>query len=444
LLVNEAAGESLPTRLFPPIAGKTGSSGGRSWKDQLRVPDTPQKTPFYDLNVANGGKMVEFGGYLMPVQYSSLGIVDSHNFTRTQASLFDVSHMTQHVFSGPLAASFLEKVTPADVATMGILQSKLSAFLWPETGGIVDDTIITRTGEQEFYVVTNAATREKIFKYLLEETKDIQKEEGPVEARQFWWSFEPDRALLALQGPASVEILRELLPSSVDIQKLYFGNVMTTPLKYIDGSGNWTTTESSVLITRGGYTGEDGFEISTPPDVDSVAIAKTLLTVGGPEKIQFAGLGPRDSLRLEAGMCLYGHDLDDTTTPIEAGLAWIIPPERRANGGFHGDKVILGQLLPKSKGGQGVSRRRVGFVISGAPAREGAEIRTKEGEKIGVITSGSPSPTLGKNIAMGYIRDGFQKAGTEVDVVVRGRARSAVVHKMPFVPPKYHKEPPAQ
>lgn len=197
---------------------------------------------------------------------------------------------------------------------------------------------------------------------------------------------------------------------------------------------------SPVLISRGGYTGEDGFEISIASAGETVAVTQALLAAAGPERLQLAGLGARDSLRLEAGMCLYGHDLDDSTTPVEGGLAWIIPKERRgADAGYHGADVISRQLVLRSKGGAGVERRRVGLVVQGAPAREGAEVVTKDGEKIGKVTSGCPSPTLGINIAMAYVKDGFHKSGTELDVVVRGRNRKATVTKMPFAPTRYWK-----
>ena len=191
-------------------------------------------------------------------------------------------------------------------------------------------------------------------------------------------------------------------------------------------------------MSRAGYTGEDGFEISIPGE-EAVAVTETLLQSAGEEMLQLAGLGARDSLRLEAGMCLYGHDLDDSTTPVEAALSWVIGKDRRQAGGFHGAEKILAQLTPKSKGGAGVERRRVGLVVEGAPAREGAEIVDEKGEKIGNVTSGCPSPTLGKNIAMAYIKDGFHKAGTDVEVMVRGKKRKAKVAKMPFVPSKYWK-----
>jgi len=173
-----------------------------------------------------------------------------------------------------------------------------------------------------------------------------------------------------------------------------------------------------------------------------VEVTEILLEKSGPGQLQLAGLAARDSLRLEAGMCLYGHDLDDTTTPVEAALSWVIGKDRRADGGFHGAEIILQQLIPKSKGGSGVERRRIGLVVEGAPAREGTEIVGEDGEKIGVITSGCPSPTLKKNVAMGYIKDGFHKSGTNVEVVIRGKKRKAQVTKMPFVPSRYWKGAP--
>ncbi|CAI6084451.1 unnamed protein product [Clonostachys chloroleuca] len=391
-----------------------------------------KKTPLYDFHLANQGKLVPFAGYHLPIQYGSLSHKESHHFTRTNASLFDVSHMVQHIFKGPDAAAFLETVTPSDWRGQGSMQSKLTTFLWRETGGIVDDSVVTRLGEQEYYVVTNGACLEKDLKYFDEE---LGKFGGSVE-----WTTLDNSGLLALQGPRSAEVLQEVIaPSSaVDLSKLYFGNAVWANLKLSGGEES-----HPVLISRGGYTGEDGFELSfngkAYPAFESTPLAtQHLLQSAGPERLQLAGLAARDSLRLEAGMCLYGHDLDDTTTPVEAGLSWIIPKERRASGGFHGAEVINAQLTPKSKGGRGVDRRRVGFVINGAPAREGAEIH-KDGEKVGTVTSGLPSPTVGKNIAMGYVKDGLHKAGTEVDVVVRGKKRSATVTKMPFTPAKYYK-----
>ncbi|KAH9865884.1 hypothetical protein J1614_009471 [Plenodomus biglobosus] len=369
------------------------------------------RTGLYELHSKYGAKFVPFGGYDMPVQYSDLSIIDSHNWTREKASLFDVGHM----------------ITPSSLSTLPERQSTLSTLLHPGTGGIVDDTVITRLPDK-FYVVTNAGCRQKDTAYLQEQL-EAWKSAHPNQPVD--WKILDGQGLIALQGPLSAEILARVLEekSKADLKSLYFGQCIPATIK---------GTNAEVLVSRGGYTGEDGFEISIP-SYATEAITQFLLDTSKDE-LRFAGLGARDTLRLEAGMCLYGHDLDDTTTPVEAGLSWIIGKDRRANGGFHGDSVILQQLKKKSEGG-GVSRRRIGLVIEGAPAREGAKIVDESGEEIGNITSGCPSPTLKKNISMGYIKDGMHKAGTEVQVVVRGKKRKAVVTKMPFVPSKYFKQP---
>ncbi|KAK4250492.1 hypothetical protein C7999DRAFT_29077 [Corynascus novoguineensis] len=403
-----------------------------------------RRTPLHDLHLAHGAKMVPFGGFEMPVHYASLGVSQSHLFTRSHASLFDVSHMVQRAFSGPGAAGFLERVTPSSVSGLADHRSTLSCLLKEDgSGGIVDDCIVTRLPGDRFYVVTNAACREKDDAYLAREVARWNREmaaTGGLEVKEERWGME---GLVALQGPEAAGVLAAVLDGqgSEDLRKVLFGQSFFGKIKLSGGSNK---VSSPVLISRGGYTGEDGFEISIAAD-EAVAVTEALLEAGGPEKVQFAGLGARDSLRLEAGMCLYGHDLDESTTPVEAGLSWIIPKERRtADAGYYGAEVISRQLVPKSKGGSGVDRRRVGLIVEGAPAREGAEIvsRAEEGKepvKLGAVTSGCPSPSLGKNIAMGYIKDGFHKAGTEVDVLVRGRPRKAVVTKMPFVPTKYWK-----
>lgn len=398
------------------------------------TPSNLKKTPLYDLHIKHGGKMVPFAEYSMPVQYASLSVRDSHVFTREHASLFDVSHMVQHTFSGPGAADALGWLSPADANMLPEGQARLSALL-RNTGGIVDDFMITRTGPERFHVVTNAACRAKDLKFIGEELQALKGVD---------WSVEDRAGLIALQGPQAAAVLGEVL-QSVRLEDLYFGQATYGVIRLRDGS---RTRE--VMISRGGYTGEDGFEISLilgpeqGPEVvakEMTALVETLMDVAGPGTLQLAGLGARDSLRLEAGMCLYGHDIDEHTTPVEAGLNFIIPKERRDTGGFSGAEVILPQLVPKSKGGAGVAKRRVGLVVQGAPAREGAELVSKEGEKIGMVTSGCPSPTLGKNIAMGYVKSGMQKAGTEVDVVIRGKKRPGVITKMPFVPAQYYREP---
>lgn len=388
-----------------------------------------KKTPLYDFHVANGANLVPFAGYHLPIAYASHPHAQSHHQTRNAASLFDVSHMVQHIFSGPAAAAFLESVAPSHFRNQEAMQGKLTTFLW-RTGGIVDDGIVTRIGEQEYHIVTNGACFEKDNKFFDEE---LGKFGGDVQ-----WSRLDGSGLLALQGPKSAEILAGLLEPGIDLRTLYFGNAAQGKIRV--GKDGETYP---VFLSRGGYTGEDGFELSFAEKLGStpegtVLAAETLLSRAGPENLRLAGLGARDSLRLEAGMCLYGNEMDDSTTPVEAALSWLIPKDRRETGGFNGAEVILPQLKPKSKGGPGVDRRRAGFIVEGAPARGGAEI-VKDGESVGKVTSGSPSPTLGKNIAMGYVKDGLQKAGTEFDVVVRGKKRKATVTKMPFVPHRYYK-----
>ncbi|KAL2269849.1 hypothetical protein VTJ83DRAFT_2033 [Remersonia thermophila] len=419
-----------------------GSSSSSDASGELR------KTTLYDFHVARGAKMVPFGGFYMPVQYDDLSVSQSHLFTRAHASLFDVGHMVQRVFRGPGAARFLERITPAAVSALPAYRSTLSAILKEDgSGGIVDDAIISRLGDGTYYVVTNAGCRDKDNAYLDREVARWNAELAPrglevTEERL-------DRGLIALQGPEAAAVLSPLVlgadedGGALDLRGLLFGQLARARLRlpHKDGAA---ARSSPVLISRGGYTGEDGFEISVAAD-EAADVAEALLAAGGPERARLAGLGARDSLRLEAGMCLYGHDIDEATTPVEAGLAWIVPKERRgADAGYYGAEVIARQLVPASKGGQGVARRRVGLLVQGAPAREGADIVVRGGggggeEKVGVVTSGCPSPSLGKNIAMGYVKEGLHKVGTEVEVLVRGRPRKAVVAKMPFVPTKYWK-----
>ncbi|PHH73250.1 hypothetical protein CDD82_5568 [Ophiocordyceps australis] len=390
-----------------------------------------KKSPLYDLHVAKGAKMVPFAGYSLPIQYQDSSISDSHHFTRKHASIFDVSHMVQHLFRGPGAVDFLERITPSDWHDLPHMEAKLTTLLWDKTGGIVDDCMVTRLGDQEFFVVTNGACLEKDVGFIRDELKRLKMQDTVK------WSVLQDAGLIALQGPGAAKALGKVLASDIGLDTFYFGTSRWADLKSCEGAEPHT-----VLISRGGYTGEDGFEISfnmVDKAAPTAAIIEALLNAAGPENVRLAGLGARDSLRLEAGMCLYGNDLDDTTTPVEAGLSWVVSPGRRKMpGSFNGADKIISQLTPRSKGGSGVERRRVGLLIQGAPAREGAEIQ-KDGQKVGVVTSGGPSPTLGKNIAMGYVKDGLHKSGTPLDVLVRGRKREAVVTKMPFVPANYYK-----
>ena len=425
-------------KLSTHIRNESSTSGVKPLSSELK------KTGLYDLHIANGAKMVPFAGYYMPVQYDSLSVGDSHAFTRTHASLFDVGHMCQHLLNGPGVNGLLERLTPADVVGLRPYTNTLSTFLWPHSGGIVDDTILTRLSPETFYVVTNAGTKDKFTEYFIKELELWNSErEQKVEWKPLTGNAltEPEgNGLIALQGPLSQEILQSLIHPGikedkyVDLSKLSFGESCRIFIKLQES--DYT---SSLLVSRGGYTGEDGFEISV--GANEIEIVTKAILAAGPEKVQLAGLGARDSLRLEAGMCLYGHDIDDSTTPVEAGLSWIIGKDRRVAKDFYGAEVIVPQLATKAKGGTGVERRRVGLIVEGAPAREGADIVNENGEKIGNVTSGCPSPTLKQNIAMGYIRSGFHKAGTEVEVVIRGRRRKAKVTKMPFVPSKYYRVP---
>lgn len=382
--------------------------------------------------------MVPFAGYAMPVQYSSLSVLESHHFTREAASIFDVGHMVQHHFSGPGAAAFLEKVCPSDIKGLPVHGSTLTTLLLP-TGGIMDDLIITKLWEDRFYVVTNAGCREKDLKFLGEEMEQF-KEAGGAEVK---WTVLEGQGLIALQGPKAKDVLKKVVADPKgdgNLDTLYFGQSRYMKLKPTlqDRVTSKDFKSSLLLVSRGGYTGEDGFEISIPAQ-ETEAVTQLIMEAGGPEKVQLAGLGARDSLRLEAGMCLYGHDITDTTTPAEAGLSWVISKRRREEGGFNGAETVLAQLKPKSKGGKGVDVRRAGFIVEGPPAREGAPIMV-DGEQVGTITSGCPSPCLKKNIAMGYIKDGLHKIGTSVEVVIRGKPKKAEVVKMPFLPTAYYKK----
>ncbi|KAF8075308.1 hypothetical protein FPV67DRAFT_1605750 [Lyophyllum atratum] len=371
-----------------------------------------RKTPLYDFHIANGAKMVPFAGYSMPLVYGDVGQVASHNHVRNSAGLFDVSHMVQSNFRGPTASGFMEWLTPASVTALQPYHSTLSVLL-NEKGGIIDDTIITKHSPEAYYVVTNAGCRERDLPWMQEKLAEWNAsergKEGPVEMEvlEGW-------GLLALQGPEAASYLQTL--TSFDLQQLTFGTSAFVPIEGFN-----------LHVARGGYTGEDGFEISIPPS-QSVDVAKLL----NKTPVQLTGLGARDSLRLEAGMCLHGNELNEDISPIEAGLAWVIPKARRETGGFIGAEGVQKVLK------EGPSKRRVGLVIEGAPARQGAKIFAPSGkELLGNVTSGIPSPTLGANIAMGYVPSGWHKKGTEVAVDVRNKLRKAVLTPMPFVQPKY-------
>jgi aminomethyltransferase len=350
--------------------------------------------------------MVPFAGWSMPIQYKDT-IMESTIHCRTHASIFDVSHMCGLTLSGKDAITFLETLVVADVASLQDGTGTLSVFT-NEKGGIIDDTVITRVTKDEIYLVVNAGCREKDLAHL---EAQLKKFSGDVKM-----TVHDDRALLALQGPEAAAVLQPYVEE--DLSKVYFSNFRKLN---IDGV--------PCFLTRTGYTGEDGFELSIP-NSNVLAIAKKLVA---DDRVRMCGLGPRDSLRLEAGLCLYGNDLTEDITPIEAGLTWTIAKSRREACAFLGGDVIKKQLA------DGVSVRRVGFIAGGAPPRQGSPVLTADGKKVGEISSGGFSPCLKKNIAMGYVDKAFAKAGTELKVEVRGKQSEAVVTKMPFVETHYYK-----
>ena len=360
-----------------------------------------KRTPLYDLHVELGAKMVPFAGYAMPVQYPT-GILTEHLHTREKAGLFDVSHMGQVRIRGANAATALETLVPGDVVGLAAGAIRYSLFT-NEAGGILDDLMITNAGDHLFLVV-NAACKDADFAHLRAGLPDHEVE------------MEADRALLALQGPAAATVLARHAP---DCQALGFMHAAPMRIAGID-----------CHVSRSGYTGEDGYEISLA-ETHAEALARALL--GEPE-VAPIGLGARDSLRLEAGLCLYGHDIDTTTTPIEAGLAWAVSKRRRVEGGFPGAEIILRQLA------EGTARKRVGLRPEGrAPAREHTEITDPDGRPIGTVTSGGFGPTVGGPIAMGYVASENARKDGVVALVVRGKPRPARIAGLPFVPTRYHK-----
>lgn len=359
-------------------------------------------TPLYDLHRELGAKMVPFAGYAMPVQYGT-GILKEHLHTRAKAGLFDTSHMGQASLSGIDGADpahALERLTPADL--LGVKSGhQRYGLLLNEAGGIADDFMTLRlAGEDALHLVVNAATKDTDFAYIAEKLQGLAQLKPCA-----------DRALLALQGPASESVLQVLQPLVAD---LVFMQGMRTKLAGIPA-----------IVTRSGYTGEDGFEISVS-NADAPELARILLA--HPDVLPI-GLGARDSLRLEAGLCLYGHDITTQTNPAEAGLIWSVGKRRRQDMDFPGAKKTLD--------GNPV-RRRVGLKLQGAGiAREGTEIADPTGRSIGVVTSGGFAPSLNAPIAMGYVEYAFAAVDTPVSLIVRGRVIPACVTAMPFISQNY-------
>lgn len=365
----------------------------------------PKRTALYDEHVRLGARMVPFAGYDMPVQYPT-GILTEHGWTRENAGLFDVSHMGQCYIEGPdfeTTARALESIVPADILGLVPHQQRYSQLLSPD-GGTLDDLMITRTADDGvLYVVVNASRKDHDFALIA-----AHLPAGVTLTRR------DDLALVALQGPKAEAVLAKLAPGVSDLKFMH----------YLDA----TIGGVGAHVSRSGYTGEDGFEISMPAR-HAAKIWNQLLDNPSVKPI---GLGARDSLRLEGGLCLYGHELDETISPVEADLMWSIAKRRRAEGGFIGAARVQRELA------EGAKRKRVGLRPEGrAPARDGTVITDSAGRKIGTITSGGFGPTVGGPIAMGYVETEYSAPGTSVQLVVRGKPLPATIVKLPFVPNRF-------
>lgn len=360
---------------------------------------SPKRTPLYDLHVELGGKMIDFSGWEMPVNYP-LGIMGEHALCREGAALFDVSHMGQVILRGEGAAEKLETIAPSAFTTLKEGKARYT-FFTNDNGGIMDDLIVSNAGDHLF-VVVNASMRHQDIPHMKKHLEDIEVTE----------IF--DRALIAVQGPKAEEVVGSICAAARDL------TFMETIVADINGV--------ECRISRLGYTGEDGYEISIP-EGEAVAIARAFLAHDdcGP-----AGLGARDSLRLEAGLCLYGNDIDNDTSPIEASLMWAIQKRRREEGGFPGAARIQNEIE------KGAGRKLVGIKPEGrAPARAGVEIQSADGTSIGAITSGGFGPTVGGPVAMGYVSRGHDNTGNKVNLIIRGKAQPAQVVALPFVQQNY-------
>ena len=366
-------------------------------------------TPLNALHIELGARMVPFAGYSMPVQYP-MGLMAEHHHTRTAAGLFDVSHMGQLKLVGPDAAAAFETLMPVDVVDLPVGKQRYGLLLNDE-GGIIDDLMFFRMAQDELFVIVNGACK-------VGDIAHIQERIG----QRCQVIPMPDQALLALQGPQAAAVLARLAPG---VDKLVF---MT--------GGHFDIAGAQCFVTRSGYSGEDGFEISVPA-TQAEALARTLLAQ--PE-VKPIGLGARNSLRLEAGLCLYGNDIDIATTPPEAGLNWAIQKVRRTGGaragGFPGADKVLAQIDSPAT----LTRKRVGLVaLERVPVREHTELQNESGERIGEVTSGLLAPTADKPIALAYVMPAHAAPGTRVNAMVRGKAVPMEVAATPFVPTRYYR-----
>ena len=366
-------------------------------------------TPLNALHLELGARMVPFAGYSMPVQYPA-GLMAEHQHTRQAAGLFDVSHMGQLKLVGPDAAAAFESLMPVDVIDLPVGRQRYGLLL-NDAGGIIDDLMFFRVADNEIFVIVNGACK----------VGDIAHIQARIGQRCEVIPM-PDHALLALQGPQAVTALSRLAPG---VEKLVF---MT--------GGNYAIAGCECFVTRSGYTGEDGFEISVPA-AQADTLARALLAQ--PE-VQPIGLGARNSLRLEAGLCLYGNDIDTTTNPVEAAIGWALQKVRRTGGaragGFPGADHVLAQLDEPAR----LTRKRVGLIaLERVPVREHTELQNLDGQKIGEVTSGLLGPTIDKPVAMGYVAPAFAAIGTRVNAIVRGKAVPMQVSALPFVPTRYYR-----
>jgi aminomethyltransferase len=367
-----------------------------------------KRTILYGEHAALGAKLVPFAGYEMPVQYPT-GILTEHNWTRTNAGLFDVSHMGQAFLVGPdhaATAAAIERLVPADIANLKPSQIRYTQLI-NENGGIIDDMMITRPEiggiDGWLGLVVNASRVESDLPWIASHLPNNVK-----------IADHGDRSLLALQGPMAESVLAKLDPKACNMKFMYAATLMLGDIE--------------AEVSRSGYTGEDGFEISIF-DKDAVKLWQLLLA--NPD-VKPIGLGARDSLRLEAGLCLYGHDIDETTSPVEADLLWSIQKRRRTEGGFIGAARVQNEIA------SGAKRKRVGIKPEGrAPAREGTIVTDAAGRQIGVITSGGFGPTVNGPVAMGYVETAFALAGTAVQLIVRDKPMPAQIVSLPFVPHNY-------
>jgi len=363
-------------------------------------------TPLNAAHRALGARMVGFGGYDMPVQYE--GVLAEHRWTREHAGLFDVSHMGQAKITGADAIAQFQRFVPGDYEILKAGKQKYSLLLNAE-GGIMDDLMAGKPDHDGLYVVVNAGNKDADFAFLNANLAGDAK-----------LTVLDDRALLAIQGPEAAEVMAKHEPALAEMGFMDSARLM---LFGVD-----------CFVSRSGYTGEDGYEISVP-NADAERVWNTILEDA---RVKPIGLGARDSLRLEAGLPLHGHDVDATTSPVEAALTFALSKSRKEAADFNGAERILKELA------DGPSRVRIALhVKEGAPAREGAEIADMDGNVIGVITSGGPSPTLGRNIAMGYAPPAFAALGTELKVIVRGKPAAAEVVATPFVATRYYRKPKA-